>query len=276
MTYSAFQSLLIIAISILSFLLHTRAIHHDSSVSTGTTILAVRYQEGVIVGADTRTSVSGYVSNRYANKITFILDKERDLLAIPFVPDPSMSQLYNDGDNESISSISPAANAIEGSTCCICRSGSSADTQYLADVVQLELVSRQILDSCPNTVSNVASLLRYIMSQDDNLLASLICAGYDHMLKRGTIYSLSPGGAWMEEPIWTTSGSGSSFITGYVESKLSGILLDEEEAIAMVSAAIEFAIHRDTNSGGYIVLYVINKNGKRMITHRPKNLKIQR
>ena len=39
---------------------------HPNEVSMGTTILAVRYKGGVVVGADTRTSVSGYVSNRYA------------------------------------------------------------------------------------------------------------------------------------------------------------------------------------------------------------------
>ena len=39
---------------------------HPNEVSMGTTILAVRYKDGVVVGADTRTSVSGYVSNRYA------------------------------------------------------------------------------------------------------------------------------------------------------------------------------------------------------------------
>jgi len=49
----------------LSLLLRVDALH-PNEVSMGTTILAVRYKDGVVVGADTRTSVSGYVSNRYA------------------------------------------------------------------------------------------------------------------------------------------------------------------------------------------------------------------
>ena len=47
-------------------------------ISMGTTILAVRYDGGVVVGADTRTSVSGYVSNRHAAKLTFVLDGPAD------------------------------------------------------------------------------------------------------------------------------------------------------------------------------------------------------
>jgi len=50
----------------LSLLLRVVDALHPNEVSMGTTILAVRYKDGVVVGADTRTSVSGYVSNRYA------------------------------------------------------------------------------------------------------------------------------------------------------------------------------------------------------------------
>jgi 20S proteasome subunit beta 1 len=209
------------------------------------------------VGADTRTSVSGYVSNRYANKITFILDKEEDIVAIPFNPDLSMTRLFD--ESNSLSSTSP-----EGSTCCICRSGSASDTQYLADIVRLDSVSRQIMNYFPNTVSSVAKRLRCIMLEED-LSASLICTGYDHVLKRGIIYSLSPGGAWIEEPLWTTSGSGSSYIMGYLESKLSDRMADslsEDEALALTASSIKYAMSRDTNSGGFIVLHIINKDGK--------------
>ena len=50
----------------LSLLLRVVDALHPNEVSMGTTILAIRYKDGVVVGADTRTSVSGYVSNRYA------------------------------------------------------------------------------------------------------------------------------------------------------------------------------------------------------------------
>ena len=58
-------SILLISYCYLSLLLRVDALH-PNEISMGTTILAVRYKGGVVVGADTRTSVSGYVSNRYA------------------------------------------------------------------------------------------------------------------------------------------------------------------------------------------------------------------
>lgn len=42
--------------------------------STGTTILACLYKDGVVVGADGRVSVGNYISNRSSNKITPLCD----------------------------------------------------------------------------------------------------------------------------------------------------------------------------------------------------------
>jgi len=57
-------------------------IRKNDEVSMGTTILAVRYNGGVVAGADTRTSVSGYVSNRYAAKLTFVLVRAVDSFVV--------------------------------------------------------------------------------------------------------------------------------------------------------------------------------------------------
>lgn len=43
-------------------------------VSTGTTIVAVCYKDGVVVGADGRVSVGTYISNRSSSKVTPICD----------------------------------------------------------------------------------------------------------------------------------------------------------------------------------------------------------
>lgn len=60
--------------------------------------MAVEFDGGVIIGADTRTSLGTYVSNRFTDKLTRITDK-----------------IY------------------------CCRSGSAADTQAIADIVQYSL-----------------------------------------------------------------------------------------------------------------------------------------
>jgi len=42
---------------------------------TGTTIMAVAYEGGVVLGADSRVSTGTYVSNRASNKIAELTDK---------------------------------------------------------------------------------------------------------------------------------------------------------------------------------------------------------
>ncbi|XP_020798371.1 proteasome subunit beta type-6-like [Drosophila serrata] len=44
-------------------------------ISTGTTIMAVEFDGGVVIGADSRTSAGAYVTNRVTDKLTRITDK---------------------------------------------------------------------------------------------------------------------------------------------------------------------------------------------------------
>ncbi len=43
-------------------------------VSTGTTLVAVEFADGVVIGADTRTSMGTFVHNRYTDKLTRLSD----------------------------------------------------------------------------------------------------------------------------------------------------------------------------------------------------------
>ncbi|KAL9920073.1 proteasome beta1 subunit [Glossina fuscipes fuscipes] len=47
----------------------------DEPLSTGTTIMAVEFDGGVVIGADSRTSNGPYVANRVTDKLTRISDK---------------------------------------------------------------------------------------------------------------------------------------------------------------------------------------------------------
>ncbi|KAL7544018.1 hypothetical protein ACHAWF_007507 [Thalassiosira exigua] len=230
-------------------------------VGMGTTILAVRCDGGVVVGADTRTSVSGYVSNRHAAKLTFVLDRRADdFVAV-------RRREGGDGGDDDRARFS---------TCAICRSGSAADTQHLASVVRTELASRQLLRGVRGTVTHAAALLRNLLL-DDDFSASLVCAGYDHELGRGAIYSISPGGTAMEEPRWAAGGSGSTYVLGHLDATLpkDGLrddcsLPSEEEATELVCRAIGLAMERDGSSGGFVRMYVIDKHGRRFVTRAPK------
>ncbi|CAL8377016.1 proteasome subunit beta type-6 [Gadus morhua] len=47
----------------------------SKEVSTGTTIMAVEYDGGVVVGADSRTTTGAYIANRVTDKLTPIHDR---------------------------------------------------------------------------------------------------------------------------------------------------------------------------------------------------------
>lgn len=47
----------------------------DGPVSTGTTIMAVEFSGGVVIGADSRTTMGAYIANRVTDKLTKITDK---------------------------------------------------------------------------------------------------------------------------------------------------------------------------------------------------------
>lgn len=46
----------------------------SSAPHTGTTIVAVQYADGVVLGADSRVSTGTYISNRASDKITQLAD----------------------------------------------------------------------------------------------------------------------------------------------------------------------------------------------------------
>jgi 20S proteasome subunit beta 1 len=199
-------------------------------IDMGTTLVAIRYQGGVVVAADSRTSVSGYVSNRYAYKITPV--------------------------NEN---------------CVLCRSGSAADTQHLAWITRLELLDRSYRYGMKPTISQVAHCVRSFVYGSSGSV-SLLVAGYDQNEKEGCIWSVSPSGALLKEDAYAVSGSGSSYIIGYLDHNLlqpGGKQLSEDDAVDFCKQAIELAMNRDGSSGGLVRILVLNAEGSRTITVFP-------
>jgi len=232
-------------------------------VSMGTTIMAAKYRDGVVVAADTRTSVSGYISNRFSSKLTFVLSASNS-------PSPFVYDEFNKIDAGSFS------------TCCICRSGSAADTQQLAFLVEQELLARHILNNAPGSVTSAAYLTRSLLRENPDWSCGLICAGYDHISECGKIYSIAPSGAIFEEDFMALGGSGSTYVMGHVEAIIKDRInkfnkgadqkfpdMDEEECVEMVGRAIELAISSDASSGGFVRIYVIDKYGSRPMIRMP-------
>ncbi|EPT26869.1 proteasome subunit [Toxoplasma gondii ME49] len=190
-----------------------------TAVSTGTTIVAVSFKGGVVLGADTRTSAGSYVVNRAARKISRVHER-----------------------------------------ICVCRSGSAADTQAVTQIVKLYI--QQYAQELPKgeeprveAAANVFQSLCY--QHKDALTAGLIVAGFDKV-KGGQIYALPLGGALVPMQ-YTAGGSGSAFISAYMDANFKQNMT-QEEAVNLVKNSVAYAISRDGSSGGMVRVVVITED----------------
>jgi 20S proteasome subunit beta 1 len=252
-----------------------RIIHSDHllPVDMGTTLVAIKYSGGVVVGADTRTSVGGtYVSNKLAYKINTVL--------------LSRTKKY-DGTSSSSSS---------SSSCVVCRSGSAADTQWLTTQARHHFLQQQLRrPTYVPSIFQIAHYLRYLSRQKNNnnsnnssdkatepLQASLICAGYDNNNNGGgggRIFAITPGGSLLEEESFCVSGSGSTVLLGYLDDIIlkqqqqqqqqqqqntdANVFAkySQQEAMDLVTKLLRLSIARDASSGGLVRLVVVNEQG---------------
>lgn len=190
----------------------------DEAESTGTSIMAVEFDGGVVIGADSRTTTGAYIANRVTDKLTKITD-----------------HIY------------------------VCRSGSAADTQALADIVNYHLDFYQIETGEPALVSIGANLFRDMCyNYRDTLTAGIICAGWDRRYG-GQVYTIPLGGMVVRQPV-SIGGSGSTYVYGYVDATFKEGM-KKEECCKFVTNTLTLAMNRDGSSGGVVRLAIITEKG---------------
>ncbi|EIE23261.1 proteasome subunit [Coccomyxa subellipsoidea C-169] len=196
----------------------------DEAPHTGTTIVAVSFDGGVVLGADSRVSTGNYVSNRASDKITSLSDNAYML-----------------------------------------RSGSAADTQAIADYVRHYTAMHSMELGRDPKIKSVAKLVAQINYSNKNLLmGAMIVGGWDPE-GGGQIFGVPISGTLVQQD-WTTDGSGSTYIWGYLDSAYRDGM-SREEAEELVKTALALAMSRDGSSGGLARLITITKAGaeRRMI-----------
>lgn len=113
----------------------------DGEVDLGTTIMAVQYDGGVVMGADSRTSTGSYVANRVSDKLTSVHDK-----------------IY----------------------CCRSGSAADtqAISDYVRHFLASHSVE---LDRAPRVATAADMFRSMVYNNKNNLMASIICAGWDEV-----------------------------------------------------------------------------------------------
>lgn len=139
------------------------------------------------------------------------------------------------------------------------RSGSAADTQTIAQVVNYQLEFLAAETNEPPLVRIAANCVqRMIYQYRDDFLAGMIVAGWDKKLG-GQVYSCQLGGLLVRQPV-TMGGSGSTYIFGYLDNNFRPNMT-RQECFDFVLKALTLAITRDGSSGGCARLAVINQDG---------------
>ncbi|WAR13861.1 PSB6-like protein [Mya arenaria] len=189
-----------------------------SELSTGTTIAAIEFDGGVVIGADSRTTSGAYIANRVTDKLTKVTD-----------------YIY------------------------CCRSGSAADTQAVADIVNYHLNFYKMEMGEEPLVRTAASTFRNLCYNNrDGLSAGILVAGWDKR-NGGQVYTIPLGGMWTRMPV-AIGGSGSTYLYGYVDANYKPGM-NKDECLQFIANAISLAINRDGSSGGVIRLACITKDG---------------
>lgn len=195
-------------------------------VSLGTSIMAVTFNGGVILGADSRTTTGAYIANRVTDKLTRVHDK-----------------------------------------IWCCRSGSAADTQAVADIVQyhLDLYTTQYGTPSIETAASIFKTICY--DNKDYLTAGIIVAGFDDKKEKGEVYSIPLGGS-VHKQDYAIAGSGSAFIYGYCDKNYKQNM-SKEETVNFVKHSLSQAIKWDGSSGGVIRMVILTKEGVERLIFYP-------
>ena len=108
-------------------------------------------------------------------------------------------------------------------------------------------------------VKVAARILQQFQYEYKNYLsASIIVCGVDN-IEGPAIYIVGQGGSTIKQKV-ALSGSGSSYVFGYVDKNFKENMT-KQEAVEFLKTAITLAIHRDNSSGGAIRMVDISKEG---------------
>ncbi|XP_035038594.2 proteasome subunit beta type-9 [Hippoglossus stenolepis] len=189
----------------------------SEEVKTGTTIIAIEFNGGVVLGSDSRVSAGESVVNRVMNKLSPLHDK-----------------IY----------------------CAL--SGSAADAQTIAEIVNYQLDVHSIEIGDDPQVRSAATLVRNVSYKyKEELSAHLIVAGWDK--KDGGQVFATLNGLLTRQP-FAIGGSGSFYVYGFVDAEYRRGM-SREECQQFVVNTLSLAMNRDGSSGGVAFIVTIDEQG---------------
>ncbi|MBW3003572.1 proteasome subunit beta [Candidatus Woesearchaeota archaeon] len=206
-------------------------------LKTGTTTVGIVCKEGLVLAADKRATAGNLIVDKRAKKIHEVTDRIALTMA-----------------------------------------GTVSDVLLLIKLLKAELKLKKIRTSREPNVKESANLLSNMVYNNIRKFSAI--PGISHFIVGGVdmsgfhLYDLFPDGSLTEINEYISSGSGSVFVYGVMESQYKkGLSIDEGIKLAVV--AINAALQRDNASGNGVDVMIINKDGCKRVLEKELNTKIE-
>lgn len=200
----------------------------ENGLKTGTTTVGIITNEGVVLAADMRATAGNFIVNKDVDKIHQIADYMAVTMA-----------------------------------------GGVSDAQLLVKLIKAELNLKKLRTNRNPTVKEAANLLSSMVYKSIRQMVP----GISHFLLGGKdndgfhIYDIYPDGSITKVDDYVSSGSGSVFAYGVLET-LYKPELTLEEAKELVAKSVNAALQRDSASGGGINIFTVTSEGVRRDVHK--------
>ena len=206
-------------------------------LKTGTTTMGIVCKDGIVLAADKRATSGYLISYKKFDKIIQITDNIAVTVA-----------------------------------------GTVSDVQLLVKYLKAELKLKDIRTNRETTVKEAASLLGNFVY--NNIRKYSLIPGISHFILAGKdhsgvhLYDLSPDGSIAEIDDYISSGSGSVFAYGVLET-LYKKGLSVEEGIKLAAKGVNAAVQRDIASGNGIDIVTVTKDGVKKVFSKELEVRIE-
>jgi proteasome beta subunit len=199
-------------------------------LKTGTTTVGMVCKDGVVLAADMRATAGNLIVDKRAEKVHVISDDFAVTIA-----------------------------------------GTVSDAQLLIKLIRAELKLKEVRTGKNPTAKEAANLLGGLLYS--NIRRPSMLPGIAHFLmggkdKKGVhLYDLFPDGSVTKISDYVSSGSGSVFAYGVLETQYNSEITCQE-AVKLAIKAVNAALQRDSASGNGINIVVVNNKEIKRVRHK--------
>ncbi|MBU0470490.1 MAG: proteasome subunit beta [Nanoarchaeota archaeon] len=208
----------------------------EERLKTGTTTVGIVCKDGIILAADMRATAGNMIVDKKAEKVHIITDDFALTIA-----------------------------------------GGVSDAQLLIKLIRAELKLKEVRTYKRPTAKEAANLLGGLLYSNIRRMSML--PGIVHFLFAGKdvyglhLYDLFPDGSVTKVRDFISSGSGSVFAYGVLETQYHPDITTNE-AIELAVKAVNTALQRDSASGNGIDIVVINNKEIKQVMHKELTYKL--